>query len=200
MAQTELSDRLEPAKRWTPEEMAKEVLKYKHYAMPFFYKRVGNIEEAQDMYGLLCEKVIKHAEKFKGESSVETWFYRISTNIVIDYYRSARFKNNRKKFYYEDEWKNKVQPLHHRINEPVAELGRQRLSQLIKEAYKTLSEKHQQVINLREFEGLSYQDIAEAVGCQLGTIMSRLHHGRKKMQRYLLRKGINPNVKLSDIA
>lgn len=45
---------------------------------------------------------------------------------------------------------------------------------------------------LREVEGLSYQEMAEAMGCSIGTVMSRLHYGRKKMQE-LLKDYVKPH-------
>ena len=52
-------------------------------------------------------------------------------------------------------------------------------------AVKTLPEEQKSVLILREIEGLSYEEIAEAAGISLGTVMSRLHYGRKKLQEIL---------------
>ncbi len=48
-----------------------------------------------------------------------------------------------------------------------------------------LSPEHRSTLILREIEGLSYQQIAEAMACSIGTVMSRLHYARKKMQKLL---------------
>jgi len=50
--------------------------------------------------------------------------------------------------------------------------------------------KHRQAFILREFEGLSYQEMARVMGCRLGTVMSRLHHARKRLRKRLIEIGI----------
>ena len=62
--------------------------------------------------------------------------------------------------------------------------------QAIEEALDGLSEKHRTVFVLREMEGLSYEQMADAIGCSTGTVMSRLHHARKKLQHALIEMGI----------
>jgi RNA polymerase sigma-70 factor (ECF subfamily) len=57
--------------------------------------------------------------------------------------------------------------------------------EVVNEALSTLSDKHREVITLRELEQMSYEEIAEATGAHLGTVMSRLHHARKKLQEAL---------------
>ena len=56
----------------------------------------------------------------------------------------------------------------------------------IDQALGELSENHRSVLIMRELEGLSYEEMAEAMGCSKGTIMSRLFHARKNMQRRLV--------------
>ena len=55
----------------------------------------------------------------------------------------------------------------------------------IQAAFLRLSPEHRVVLVLREIEGLSYQEIAESLSCSMGTVMSRLHYARKKMQKLL---------------
>ena len=68
---------------------------------------------------------------------------------------------------------------------PGASLERVELSKVLNEALGKLSEDHRTIIVLREIQGLSYEDIAESMGCHLGTVMSRLHHARKNLQKVL---------------
>jgi RNA polymerase sigma-70 factor (ECF subfamily) len=68
------------------------------------------------------------------------------------------------------------------------------LNAALQAALSTLSESHRTVIVLREVEGLSYDEIAESMDCHIGTVMSRLHHARKKLQEslrpYLVESGM----------
>ena len=64
-------------------------------------------------------------------------------------------------------------------------MSRASFSGQIEDAIGKLSEEHREVILLREVQGLDYKEIAEATGSSLGTVMSRLHYARKKLQIYL---------------
>ena len=66
---------------------------------------------------------------------------------------------------------------------PGDSLDRVELNKVLNEALGKLSEDHRTIIVLREVEGMSYEAIAESVGCHLGTVMSRLHHARKICRR-----------------
>jgi RNA polymerase sigma-70 factor (ECF subfamily) len=68
---------------------------------------------------------------------------------------------------------------------PDEEVRRKELRSQIDAAMLGLSPEHRVVVQLREFEGLDYADIAKAVGCQIGTVMSRLHYARKHLQKLL---------------
>ena len=59
------------------------------------------------------------------------------------------------------------------------------LGERVREALDELPEIHRQVLHLREVEDMSYEEIAEVLDCQVGTVMSRLFHARKKMQKLL---------------
>ena len=68
---------------------------------------------------------------------------------------------------------------------PTDEVRRRELREQINAALQELSPEHRVVIQLREFEGLEYAEIAKVVGCQMGTVMSRLHYARKHLQKLL---------------
>ena len=68
----------------------------------------------------------------------------------------------------------------------------------IDQALDELSENHRAVLIMRELEGLSYEEMAQAMGCSKGTIMSRLFHARRNMQKRLLDLIENPSQELID--
>jgi RNA polymerase sigma-70 factor (ECF subfamily) len=80
--------------------------------------------------------------------------------------------------------------------DPLKALNRKELRGQIKKAFESLSEKHRAVLLLREVEGLSYDEIARALKIHKGTVMSRLHHARRNLQRalrsYLQSRGDKP--------
>ena len=69
---------------------------------------------------------------------------------------------------------------------PARELSRRETREKIDEALGKLSPNHRAVLVMRELEGLSYEDMAQAMNCSKGTIMSRLFHARRNMQKRLL--------------
>ena len=65
------------------------------------------------------------------------------------------------------------------------------LGEAITKALAALPFKHRTAFVLREFDGLSYDEMAKVMSCNLGTVMSRLHHARKKLQHNLKRMGFS---------
>jgi len=73
----------------------------------------------------------------------------------------------------------------HDMNTPARVAQDRELAAHLYDAIEELSDKHRQVLLLREVDGLSYEDIAQQVDCHLGTVMSRLFHARKRIQQAL---------------
>jgi RNA polymerase sigma-70 factor, ECF subfamily len=132
--------------------------------------------------------VHKHLASFHGSSSFYTWLYRIVMNLAIDQLR--RRKTSRPVEYDDaiardgDEVNEAILPRMADANPRKAAIRRE-LVEKIDAALAELPEYHRQVILLREVEGLSYEEMAEALEVPKGTIMSRLFHARKKMQAAL---------------
>jgi RNA polymerase sigma-70 factor, ECF subfamily len=131
-------------------------------------------------------RVHRGLESFHGGSSFFTWLYRIVTNLSIDLMRKparreAELDEGRK---LEDE---ADLPLLARIDgaDPVDMVRRTEIAARIQTALDALPPYHRGVILMREIEGMSYEEMARAMGVSKGTIMSRLFHARQKLQRAL---------------
>jgi RNA polymerase sigma-70 factor (ECF subfamily) len=148
---------------------------------------VRNPDDAQEIVQETFIRAFRNLGGFKGDSSFFTWLYRIAVNLSIDFQR----KNSKRTTVELDE---SVPP----VAEPSAFGGGGRGSQdpfervrdkeLVGKVFKAmeaLTPDHQAVILLREVEGLSYEEISEALDCSMGTVMSRLHYARKKLQSRL---------------
>jgi RNA polymerase sigma-70 factor, ECF subfamily len=143
-------------------------------------------EDALDVVQDAFIKVHKHLGTFQGTSSFYTWLYRIVMNLSIDQLRRKRKIT---------EWGDDIQKddaigdgtlLPRMPNEnPGRTVVRRELNAKIQAALDTLPEYHRAVIVLREVEGLSYEEMAQALEVPKGTIMSRLFHARRKMQEQL---------------
>lgn len=152
---------------------------------------VGSYEDAEDVVQEAFLKAFRSLSSFREQSSFYTWLYRIVFNLSIDLsrksYRSAEISVESspavEKAASEPRKGNYGYVSH--IDGPDASFERAELQAGFKRALASLSPQHRAVIVLREIDGLSYEEISSVVGCSKGTVMSRLHHARKRLQAAL---------------
>lgn len=150
---------------------------------------MGLVRDENDARELVQDaflRVYKGLNSFQGGSSFFTWLYRIVTNLAIDLMR----KPGRRDAELQDGQvidEATEFPLISRIDgaDPMDVLRRQEIAARIKTALEALPPYHRGVILMREVEGMSYEEMAQAMGVSKGTIMSRLFHARQKLQRAL---------------
>jgi RNA polymerase sigma-70 factor (ECF subfamily) len=154
------------------------------YALAFGMLR--HQDDALDVVQDAFIKAHKHLDKFEGNSSFFTWLYRIVMNLAIDHIRKHRrvrpVELDDKSL--EEAGDDALLPTILGGN-PGRALQDGEIRRRIDEALGELSENHRAVLIMRELEGLSYEEMAQAMGCSKGTIMSRLFHARKNMQKRL---------------
>jgi RNA polymerase sigma-70 factor (ECF subfamily) len=149
----------------------------------------GNRDDAMDVMQDAFVRVFRHIQSFQGDSSFYTWLYRITMNLCIDHVRkSARTRTAP----YEDRLAHEnvdqgdfpILPVRHDVN-PGKAARRHEIMARVSAALEELPEHHRAVIVMREFEGLSYEEMAQVMQVPKGTIMSRLFHARHKLQKAL---------------
>lgn len=148
---------------------------------------LGLVRDEQDAREIAQEaflRVHKGLSQFHGGSSFFTWLYRIVTNLSIDLMRKPSRREAELHFTLESDDTESVTLLAHDAD-PYDAVRRTQLSERIQYALAQLPHYHRAVILMREVEGLSYEEMAEAMQVSKGTIMSRLFHARKKLQRAL---------------
>jgi RNA polymerase sigma-70 factor (ECF subfamily) len=156
----------------------------KIYAMTL--NMTGNDADAWDLSQEVFIKAWRSLPKFEARSQFFTWIYRITHNVVIDWVRKRKIQGGTE---FNDEMG--TVPAAGAVTvprgtlEPDAVLSNQELGARIKVALAELSPEHRAVILLKEVDGLSYQEIADSVGCTIGTVMSRLFYARKRLQTLL---------------
>jgi RNA polymerase sigma-70 factor (ECF subfamily) len=151
---------------------------------------VRNPDDALDVVQDAFIKAHRHLDKFEGQASFYTWLYRIVMNLAIDHLRKHR--RTRPVDWTEQDLKDTEgsvtdDSLLPRIlgGNPGRSLLDKEIRERIGVALDELSDNHRAVLVMRELEGLSYEEMAQAMGCSKGTIMSRLFHARKNMQKRL---------------
>ena len=164
--------------------------KYHRRAFAVAMGVVKNEDDALDAVQEAFVKVHKNIHKFQGSSSFYTWLYRIVMNVSIDHVRRTSRRRtldfDERALHEESEvaGDGALMPSVTSSNPGKAALRRE-LGGAIQAALQQLPEHHRAVIVLREIEGMSYEEMAEALEVPKGTVMSRLFHARKKMQAAL---------------
>jgi RNA polymerase sigma-70 factor (ECF subfamily) len=134
-------------------------------------------------------RVFKNLAGFQGGSSFFTWLYRIITNLSIDLIRKpGRQTTDLEEARLEsDDGADLDLPFLGRIDgaDPVDVVRRGEIAARLQTALDALPSYHRAVIVMREIDGLSYEEMAQAMNVSKGTIMSRLFHARQKLQRAL---------------
>jgi RNA polymerase sigma-70 factor, ECF subfamily len=164
------------------------VIRYRTRVFAMIYNMVHNEQDAWDLAQESFVKAWKSIKRFRRHSSFYTWIYRIVMNVTIDWLRKKQIKGVGAEFDDAVQMKEidpasrtvpKADPLPHQRLEHAEIRAR------IDKAIKQLSPEHRAVILMKEIEGMQYHEIAETLGCSIGTVMSRLFYARKKLQHLL---------------
>jgi RNA polymerase sigma-70 factor (ECF subfamily) len=156
------------------------VLQYQDRLVFSVYKFLKDYELAQDIAQEAFVKAFKNIEKFRGDSSFYTWIYRIAINTAKNFLSSK----SRKSEIYDDEiMELKLSESAVTSENPENILEAEELRSLMMDAIQDLPDDIRTTLSLREFDGLSYEEIAEVQNCPIGTVRSRIHKGREILDK-----------------
>ena len=141
-----------------------------------------NQDEALDAVHDAYVKVMRSAERFEGRSTTFSWLYRITVNVCIDMRRKKRRVYEQG---LDEATERRSAAPRSSAFEPGAALEAGELRRAIDQSIHALSKPHQEVIVMRELQGMTYEQIAEGIDCPKGTVMSRLFHARRKLRSML---------------
>jgi RNA polymerase sigma-70 factor (ECF subfamily) len=150
---------------------------------------IGLVRDEADAHEIVQEaflRVFKSLDSFEGTASFFTWLYRIVSNLSIDLMRKPARRETEPLDVARVEDGGDL-PLVSHIDgaDPQDVVRRAEIRKRLEAALQELPPYHRGVILMREVEGMSYEEMAEAMGVSKGTIMSRLFHARRKLQRAL---------------
>jgi len=166
---------VDQAQRGDKTALAKLVDQYYKMVYALCYGVLHQREEAQDITQEIFIKVSRVLQTFERQSKFKTWLYRLTINAAID---AAR---RRKPYIPIDEIPLETP----RTHGPREQASSAELSLLVRQALQNLSVEHRAVLILREWQDLSYEEIAQVLGIEIGTVMSRIHYARKKLAESL---------------
>ncbi len=166
------------------------VLRYKGKVYNYIRRMVPAPSDAEDLTQETFVRAYLSIHSFQSKSSLNTWLFRIATNLCIDF--SRKTKNTTRQtlsltLYTEDEEKELDVP--DSKADPQRMLLNSELGAVLEAALQELPDKLRSVFLLYDVEGLSYEEIAAIASCPLGTVKSRIYNARNilktKLQPYL---------------
>lgn len=163
---------MEEVKKGKVEKLA--VLFEKHHIQlyNFFLRLTGNRGASEDLVQDVFLRILKYRTTYKGQSKFTVWMYQIARNAHIDYLRKSKGELS-----LDDQWEEVVET----EPTPLDRLERGQDVQLIQEALARLPLKKREVLVLSRYQDMKYKDIAELLGCQIGTVKAHVHRAIKDL-------------------
>lgn len=162
------------------------IIHYEKLIYNICVRMLGDEQEAYDGAQEVCMKVWKQIHSFEGHSKFSTWVYRIATNQCLDLLRKRKNKEEVSLFQSskdsDSEWVLEEKAIADPIGEHVENLA---LKDIVLTALKEIKEEYKQILLLRDIEGFSYEEIAELLSINKGTVKSRLSRARLAMKQIL---------------
>jgi len=162
------------------------VKRYQERIYATLYHMTSNHEDANDLAQEAFIKAYSALKSFKGGSSFYTWVYRIAVNKTINFLkqRKNKYQMSLDDLDFNAEHNPDLVAL---ISDktPRRELNLAELQENLNAAMQKLSKPHRLVVTLHDVQGLSHEEIAKIIGCNIGTVRSRLFYARQQLQGYL---------------
>ncbi len=162
------------------------VRRYQERIYATVYHMTANHEDANDLAQEAFIKGFQALKSFKGGSSFYTWIYRIAVNKTINFLkqRKSRAQLSLDDLDFNAEHDPDLVAL---ISDktPRREVNLTELQEKLNTAMQKLSEPHRLVVTLHDVQGMSHEEIAEIMDCNIGTVRSRLFYARQQLQAYL---------------
>jgi len=182
MDERELIARLQKRDEAAFEELIRQ---YEKKVYTLCFRMCGNSEDAEEAAQDAFLALWRGIDRFRQESSLSTWIYRLATNACIDTLRRRKKQSGSVSLDDEELFVDAVDT----SPQPQETVEHREAQKLLQEGLSALLEEYRKVLILREIEGLSYTEIAESASIELGTVKSRISRGRSLLRNFLSGNG-----------
>ena len=156
-------------------------------------RMTGSSEDAYDMSQEAFIKAYNSLASFRGDSKFSVWLYRIVSNVCLDYIRSRSRKPSVSLSAENEDGEEVEIDIADEEQTPENLLDRRLTRDAVQRGLQSLPPDHREILLLREIQGLSYDEISEALGLEVGTVKSRIFRARKKLCAFLVDDGNIPD-------
>ena len=159
------------------------VMRYQHRVAALIARFVQDPQEVEDVAQEAFIKAYRALPLFRGDSAFYTWLYRIAVNTAKNYLVARSRRPPAQDLEIDEVEPTETGSVLHEIESPEGSLSTSELKAAIEAAVDSLPEELKTAFILREFSGLSYEDITEVMDCPVGTVRSRIFRAREAIDR-----------------
>ncbi len=159
------------------------VMRYQHRVAALIARFVQDPQEVEDVAQEAFIKAYRALPLFRGDSAFYTWLYRIAVNTAKNYLVARSRRPPAQDLEIDEVEPAETGSMLHEIESPEGSLSTSELKAAIEAAVDSLPEELKTAFILREFSGMSYEDITEVMDCPVGTVRSRIFRAREAIDR-----------------
>lgn len=165
------------------------VLEYEKNVYNIALRMTGNSEDAADMTQEAFIKAYNSLQSFRGDSKFSVWLYRIVSNVCLDFLRSKNRRPTVSLSVEDDDGEDTQLDVADESQSPELLLDRKLTRESVRRGLDSLPPDYRQILLLREIQGLSYDEISQVLGLEVGTVKSRIFRARKRLCNFLIDDG-----------
>ena len=165
------------------------VLEYEKNVYNRALRMTGNSEDAADMTQEAFIKAYNSLQSFRGDSKFSVWLYRIVSNVCLDFLRSRNRRPTVSLSVEDDDGEDAQLDVADESQSPELLLDRKLTRESVRRGLDSLPPDYRQILLLREIQGLSYDEISQALCLEVGTVKSRIFRARKRLCTFLIDDG-----------
>lgn len=176
-----------------PESFNQLIKRWERPIYALAYRTIGREDDARDVVQETFLRAFRGLSGFKGQAKFSSWLYRITLNLCRDWMRRQR----RAPVIATPDGVDLVELAGESANVETADaaVARKDLSRMVARAMTVLPEEQRAAIVLKEYHGLTFQEIADLLGCPLSTVKTRLYQGLSVLRKELERSGIHSGTR-----